>query len=261
MGSREDILGRVRAALEGVERVDEVPPSPRIAAVDDVVGHFAERVADYKAVVVRCGPDEVGARVAEALPADGRVVVPEGLGFEVPGQVVDAGFSALELDGGEVERQWHDAQHHTRPLAQPARELRHNEQLCVVARGDDERALRGARLERLRGHEALAQPAQRLAHRRQLGRRPLDARARALGLLTLAHRDRGDGDDQTHHDGGDDHEDPPAPGAARGRAGRGVAHVRESGVIWWAGEDSNLRRQCRQIYSLLPLAAREPHRT
>ncbi|GAB3994008.1 LutC/YkgG family protein [Nocardioides marmoraquaticus] len=98
MGSREDILGRVRAALEGVERVEEVPPSPRIAAVDDVVGHFAERVADYKAVVVRCGPDEVGARVAEALPADGRVVVPEGLGFEVPGQVVDAGFSALELD-------------------------------------------------------------------------------------------------------------------------------------------------------------------
>lgn len=98
MGSREDILGRVRAALEGVERVDEVPPSPRIAAVDDVVGHFAERVADYKAVVVRCGPDEVGATVAEALPADGRVVVPEGLGFEVPGQVVDAGFSALELD-------------------------------------------------------------------------------------------------------------------------------------------------------------------
>ncbi len=26
----------------------------------------------------------------------------------------------------------------------------------------------------------------------------------------------------------------------------------------WAGEDSNLRRQCRQIYSLLPLAARAP---
>ena len=26
----------------------------------------------------------------------------------------------------------------------------------------------------------------------------------------------------------------------------------------WAGEDSNLRRLCRQIYSLLPLAARAP---
>jgi hypothetical protein len=27
---------------------------------------------------------------------------------------------------------------------------------------------------------------------------------------------------------------------------------------WWRGEDSNLRRLSRQIYSLLPLAAREP---
>ena len=29
---------------------------------------------------------------------------------------------------------------------------------------------------------------------------------------------------------------------------------------WWRGEDSNLRRQSRQIYSLIPLAAREPLR-
>ena len=29
-------------------------------------------------------------------------------------------------------------------------------------------------------------------------------------------------------------------------------------VIWWRGEDSNLRRQSRQIYSLIPLATREP---
>jgi hypothetical protein len=31
-------------------------------------------------------------------------------------------------------------------------------------------------------------------------------------------------------------------------------HVR----FWWRGEDSNLRRLSRQIYSLIPLAAREP---
>src|SRR5262249_25742471 len=31
-------------------------------------------------------------------------------------------------------------------------------------------------------------------------------------------------------------------------------------IIWWRGEDSNLRRLRRQIYSLLPLAAREPLR-
>ena len=29
-------------------------------------------------------------------------------------------------------------------------------------------------------------------------------------------------------------------------------------TIWWRGKDSNLRRQSRQIYSLIPLAAREP---
>ena len=29
-------------------------------------------------------------------------------------------------------------------------------------------------------------------------------------------------------------------------------------LSWWRGEDSNLRRQSRQIYSLIPLAAREP---
>ena len=29
-------------------------------------------------------------------------------------------------------------------------------------------------------------------------------------------------------------------------------------TYWWRGEDSNLRRQSRQIYSLIPLTAREP---
>ncbi len=29
--------------------------------------------------------------------------------------------------------------------------------------------------------------------------------------------------------------------------------------LWWWGEDLNLRRLCRQIYSLIPLTTREPH--
>ena len=29
-------------------------------------------------------------------------------------------------------------------------------------------------------------------------------------------------------------------------------------INWWRGKDSNLRRQSRQIYSLIPLTAREP---
>ena len=33
-----------------------------------------------------------------------------------------------------------------------------------------------------------------------------------------------------------------------------------SSIWWWRGEDSNLRRLSRQIYSLLPLATREPLR-
>ena len=32
-------------------------------------------------------------------------------------------------------------------------------------------------------------------------------------------------------------------------------------IHWWRGKDSNLRRQNRQIYSLIPLTAREPLQT
>ena len=32
-------------------------------------------------------------------------------------------------------------------------------------------------------------------------------------------------------------------------------------ILWWRGKDSNLRRQSRQIYSLIPLTAREPLQT
>ena len=35
-------------------------------------------------------------------------------------------------------------------------------------------------------------------------------------------------------------------------------HPHTTLIRWWRGEDSNLRRHSRQIYSLIPLAAREP---
>jgi len=98
MSARDDILRKVRAALDGVEPAYAVPPAPRIAPLADVVGHFAERVEDYKAVVERCTPDEIAARVAAALPDGARVVVPAGLSVDVPGADEDAGFSAYELD-------------------------------------------------------------------------------------------------------------------------------------------------------------------
>src|SRR3989338_3070283 len=34
--------------------------------------------------------------------------------------------------------------------------------------------------------------------------------------------------------------------------------TKSQNIIWWRGKDSNLRRQSRQIYSLIPLTAREP---
>jgi L-lactate dehydrogenase complex protein LldG len=99
MTARDDILRRVRAALDGVEEGYDVPPAPRIAPLADLVGHFAERVEDYRAVVVRCSRDDVAARVAAVLPAGARVVVPPGLSVDVPGADEDTGFDAYELDG------------------------------------------------------------------------------------------------------------------------------------------------------------------
>jgi L-lactate dehydrogenase complex protein LldG len=102
VSARDDILGRVRAALDGVERAGEIPPAPRVAGAPagdaGLVDRFAERVADYRAVVERCSADRLGEVVAAALPDGARVVVPAGLGVEVAGSVEDSGLSALELD-------------------------------------------------------------------------------------------------------------------------------------------------------------------
>jgi len=111
MSARTEILAAVRDAVAAA------PPAPAAAvprrAPDDrhdaraaVVALFCERVADYRAVVERCTPDELSARVAAALPTAARVVVPPDLDLEVPGAVVDTstgsgrrdGLSAAELD-------------------------------------------------------------------------------------------------------------------------------------------------------------------
>jgi L-lactate dehydrogenase complex protein LldG len=102
VSARDDILGRVRAALDGVEPGGEIPPAPRVAAAPAgdarLVDLFVERVADYRAVVERCAASELAAAVAAALPDGARVVVPAGLGTDVPGAVPDTGLSATELD-------------------------------------------------------------------------------------------------------------------------------------------------------------------
>jgi L-lactate utilization protein LutC len=99
MTTRDEILAAVRSALA------TAPPAP-VADVPrrtsdpaaDVVGLFAERVADYRAVVERCGPADLEASVRAALPEGARVVVPPDLGLDVPGSVVDDGLTASDLD-------------------------------------------------------------------------------------------------------------------------------------------------------------------
>jgi L-lactate utilization protein LutC len=93
--AREEILSRVRAAVAGAERVDHttVRPIPAAGSVD----LFAERVADYRAVVERCPEARLADRVASAV-AGRTVVVPSGLSFDVPGATLDDGLTAAELD-------------------------------------------------------------------------------------------------------------------------------------------------------------------
>jgi len=106
--ARTDILGRVRTALRGTQPDPDPVAAPPGAQPDapagaaGLVARFAERVADYRATVVRCGPAELSAAVADALPAGARVAVPPGLPDDVRGAlaeaVVDDGLTPQQLD-------------------------------------------------------------------------------------------------------------------------------------------------------------------
>jgi L-lactate dehydrogenase complex protein LldG len=96
----------VRAAL-----ADSAEPVPmhweygRSGTRDDVVDLFAERVADYRAVVHSCSAARVPAVVAEIFGSAARVVVPDGLPEEAIPSDIDVvrddptdPLSAAELD-------------------------------------------------------------------------------------------------------------------------------------------------------------------
>lgn len=104
MSARDEILARIRSALSDADRSPVTAPrghrSPRRS--DDVVALFCERVADYRAVVVRCSEAEAEARIAEALGVVERVVVPKDLDWLVPSAFVDDGASTEQLDQVEA---------------------------------------------------------------------------------------------------------------------------------------------------------------
>jgi L-lactate dehydrogenase complex protein LldG len=104
VSAREEILGRVRAALAGSDTGEvAVPRGYRSATSDaDPVDLFCERVADYRAVVTRCREEEVEQRIADALDSASRVVVPDGLEWYVEGGLSDDGLAAADLDGVEA---------------------------------------------------------------------------------------------------------------------------------------------------------------
>lgn len=100
--ARDEILGRVRAALADVEpdRAPVVAPRLAVRPHEEVVDLFAERVEDYRAVVVRCSPQQLSRKVRAALPTGASVVVPAGLSVTVKGAIVDDGtLTAYDLDG------------------------------------------------------------------------------------------------------------------------------------------------------------------
>ena len=116
MSARDDVLAAVRAALAssrardgdghapgaGAGSASGVLPErlagPPGAGTATLLDLFAERVADYRATVTRCAAADLGATVALALEGSGSVVVPPGLGLDVPGAVVDDGLSNAAVD-------------------------------------------------------------------------------------------------------------------------------------------------------------------
>jgi L-lactate dehydrogenase complex protein LldG len=89
--ARDEVLARIRTAL-GESRPEVVVPRD-YRTVDDrpaaqLLDVLVDRLEDYKASVLRCGPDEVGATVAAALDTG------LGAGWDPPSVVVAPGVPA-----------------------------------------------------------------------------------------------------------------------------------------------------------------------
>jgi L-lactate dehydrogenase complex protein LldG len=98
MSARDEILAKVRAAVAGAPET-EIPRDYRMTPqVDDLVGLFAERLDDYRAVVHVVPESEVPGRLAE-LVGERRMIVPDGLPAGWPTGL--AGGTVAELDAAD----------------------------------------------------------------------------------------------------------------------------------------------------------------
>jgi len=79
MKAREEILSRIRSAKVTTPDHPVRRDFVRKRELPDVLGHFVERVEDYKATVIRTNADGVAAAIAKCLVGAGSVVVPAGL--------------------------------------------------------------------------------------------------------------------------------------------------------------------------------------
>lgn len=100
--AREDVLTRIRSAVASAPPAEPVVRNYRVDYDDDqVIDRFAERVADYKALVRRVSYAELAGAIAEEV-GDRRVGIPTGLPAEwVAGlnTVVDAPILSIpDLD-------------------------------------------------------------------------------------------------------------------------------------------------------------------
>ncbi|WP_285245245.1 lactate utilization protein C [Pseudarthrobacter sp. fls2-241-R2A-127] len=97
MTAREDILTRIRAALQDSPEAPQVPREYRAASgmgADELIELLVDRLVDYKAQVAVVPESDVPARIASLLEGAKSFVVPEGL---------DAGWLA-GADGGGASR-------------------------------------------------------------------------------------------------------------------------------------------------------------
>jgi len=78
MKAREEILRRVSSAQVAAPDHPIRRDYSQTRELPDLLGHFVERVEDYKATVIRTNPDGVAAAIAQCLAGAGRVVVPPG---------------------------------------------------------------------------------------------------------------------------------------------------------------------------------------